>query len=430
MAGAAGLLTAAAHATERFPRPEFRTEHPLPTLTEPVPRILLFDKLDVAVLAVALGLAAYLVLRRRSRRSLVLLMLFSLLYFGFWRGGCVCPVGSVQNVALALFGDGYAIPLSAIAFFALPLVAALAFGRVFCAAVCPLGIVQDLVAVRPLQQPGWLDGALRVVPYAVLGVSVLLAALGAGFMVCRYDPFVGLFRLSASTAMLAGAAVLLAVGVVVARPYCRYLCPYGVLLGWFSRLSLVHATVTPGECLNCPLCERACPVNAIRRPTPERLPEPRGTAIRRLARLLVLLPVLGLAGAWAGARLHGWAAGAHPTVRLIRQMGIEHLDTTAPPTMESETFRGTGVSNRQLYDEAVRTQARFATGCTALGAFLGLALGAKLVSLSVFRSRTGHEPDRAWCLSCGRCFASCPVERKRREGGAVVRPGADRGSAG
>ena len=48
------------------------------------------------------------------------LSLFSLLYFGFYREGCVCAIGSVQNVALALFDSSYALPWVTLVFLATP----------------------------------------------------------------------------------------------------------------------------------------------------------------------------------------------------------------------------------------------------------------------------------------------------------------------
>ena len=70
-----------------------------------------FQYLDVAVLAASLGLASWLVYKQRSRKGLIALSISSLLYFGFWKKGCVCAIGSVQNVALALCDRGYAVPL-------------------------------------------------------------------------------------------------------------------------------------------------------------------------------------------------------------------------------------------------------------------------------------------------------------------------------
>ena len=135
--------------------------------------------------------------RRRSRRGLFLLGIVSLAWLGFWRKGCICPIGAIQNVTLALFDPTTPCPGRRPALFALPLLFTLFFGRTFCAAVCPLGAVQELVAVRPVNVPAWLDQALGLLAYVYLGAGVTFAATGTAFVICRYDPFVGFFRHSA-----------------------------------------------------------------------------------------------------------------------------------------------------------------------------------------------------------------------------------------
>jgi polyferredoxin len=62
--------------------------------------------------------------------------------------------------------------------------------------------------------------------------------------------------------LVVGGAVLV-LSTFIGRPYCRFLCPYGVLLGWLSRLSWSGVTITPDECVVCRLCEDACPFGAI-----------------------------------------------------------------------------------------------------------------------------------------------------------------------
>ena len=47
------------------------------------------------------------------------------------------------------------------------------------------------------------------------------------------------------------------------------------------------------------------------------------------------------------------------------------------------------------------------------GAWIGLVIGVKLIHLSIRRRRTEYEPDRANCVSCGRCFWYCPNEQVR-----------------
>jgi len=102
---------------ERFPPPDFESGHQLPTTTTPQARQNIYEILDVAVLSAALALSAYLILKKRNRQLIFLMMVFSLVYFGFFRKGCICPIGGIGNVALSAFDGNYAIPLIALGFF-------------------------------------------------------------------------------------------------------------------------------------------------------------------------------------------------------------------------------------------------------------------------------------------------------------------------
>ncbi len=274
LATALALCVQGAAAEERFPPPDFESGYEMPVMTRPAPRAVWREVTDVAVLAAALVAATVIALRLRSRRAMTVLSVFSLAYFGFYRMGCICPVGSVQHAALSLFDRSYAIPLTVAVIFALPLLFALLFGRVFCGGVCPLGAVQDLVLLRPVRLPRWLEGALGVLPYVYLGLAVMYALNGAGFVICAYDPFVSFFRLSGPWPMLALGGAFVATSVFVGRPYCRFLCPYGVLLRLCSRWAWRKVSITPDECVVCSLCEDACPFGAIHPPTPQGVDEP------------------------------------------------------------------------------------------------------------------------------------------------------------
>ena len=130
LAAAAGA-TIAAVAVERFPPPDFES-HKLPAMVRPLPPGDLRDYLHIGLLAAGLILATWLVLRRRSRRGVAILSVASLAYFGFYLAGCICPIGSIQNVAAGLADSTYALPWTVIATFALPVVFALLVGRVCC----------------------------------------------------------------------------------------------------------------------------------------------------------------------------------------------------------------------------------------------------------------------------------------------------------
>jgi len=358
-------------------------------------------------------LATYLILKRRSRRAVYALMIFALLYFGFWRHGCICPIGAIQNVTLTIFDSGYAIPITAGLFFVLPLVFTLFVGRTFCGAVCPLGAIQDAVLLHPVAVPRWLESGLRLGAYTYLGAAVLYAAIGSAFLICRYDPFIGFFRLTGNWNVLIIGAALLLIGLFIGRPYCRFLCPYGVLLRQMSRLSKWRVTITPDECIKCRLCEGACPFGAIREPTGD---WPRGEykiAKRRLALFLLLLPVLVAAGGWGGYALKERLARVHPKVRTAERVYLEETGRVEGTTNASKAFRATGRTSEELYQEATAIRGRFAFGGALLGGFLGLVVAGKLVALSVQRRRSDYEADRAGCFACGRCYQYCPKERER-----------------
>ena len=173
-----------AFGVERFPSPTFDSGYELPGMTVPEPGADLYEYLGVVALLAALGLASYLALKKRSRRGIFILVIFSLLYFGFWRKGCMCPVAATQNIAMALFLHSYIVPVTVIAFFTLPLIFTLFFGRTFCGAVCPLGVIQDVVIVRPIKVPSRLEHALGLLRYVYFGAAVLFAATGNAFIIC------------------------------------------------------------------------------------------------------------------------------------------------------------------------------------------------------------------------------------------------------
>jgi len=396
--------------TQRFPKPEFESGYTQPVTSMPAPRDGLFAYLDVIVLIASLSLITWFILKKRSRTGVVAISLFSILYFGFFREGCVCSVGSVQNVVLALFNPGYHIPLSALAFFVIPLVYTLFFGRTFCAGVCPLGAIQDVFLLRPVSLKKWLQKVLGLIPYIYLGLSILYAATATDFIICRYDPFVGIFRFNATFFMFAIGAAFLLISIIIARPYCRFLCPYGVILNLVSRVSKNHLTITPASCIQCKLCDNSCPLDAINKPVEVKQMEDKRSATRRFILLSLIVPALMIIGGWTVSNFHENLAMVNTKVRLADEM--LHFDPqTMKESLEIEGFRTSGQSVDELYLEAADIMKQFYYGSWILGAFIGLVFGLALAGLSTYRYREDYTPDKGDCVSCARCLKYCPVEK-------------------
>ena len=397
-------------AIERFPKPDFESGYETPLTITPDPRSEALAILDVFVLIAALAVTSWLVLKKRSRRGVFWMSIFSIAYFGFFRKGCVCAVGSVQYVVLALFNPEYSIPITVILFFAIPIIFTLFYGRTFCAGVCPLGAIQDIFLFKPIGLKPWFLKVLGLIPFLYLGLSVLYAATATDFVICRYDPFVGIFRLDATFMMFALGGVLLLIGVFVARPYCRVLCPYGVIRNLVSLVSKKNITITPSACIQCKLCEDSCPFDAIEKPVPAKEREDSKTAVSRMIRLAIIIPLLLLAGGFVGSQFHENLARVNPTVQLAQE--IINFDESQPESFEVTAFRSAGRSTEDLYKEAAIIVHRFYIGGWIFGGFIGLTFGLTLASLSIFRYREDYEPNKGTCLSCARCVDYCPVKEE------------------
>lgn len=402
---------------QRFPPPEFESGHQLPLTTTPAARGVAWEYIDVLVLAAALGFAVYLIYKKRSRKGLIGLSLFSLGYFGFWRNGCVCAIGSFQNVALSLFGSGYAVPVGVVLFFALPLMTALFAGRAFCSGVCPHGALQDLVHLKTVKVPVWLEQSLGILPFIYLGAAVLFAATGSAFLVCQYDPFVPIFRMNGRSLMVFAGAGLLLLGVFVGRPYCRFLCPYGALLKLGAIVAKLRVRVTPNVCTQCRLCEASCPFGAMREPVGAK-PEPGALAKdrRRLAWALLALPLLISVGVWLGGRFSGPASHLHPAVDLASDYLRDRNQTVPSGPLSPDQLALERARNepREVILKAVEIRNQFHTGGLIFGGWVGLVIGVKLISLALRRKRADYEPERGDCFACARCFEYCPNELARR----------------
>lgn len=400
------VLPLAAAASSRYPAPQFDSGHTVPQAIHPPFTAYVPPWADVLLLALALAASVWLIRKVRSRRWILAFSVLCLVWFGFIRHGCVCPVGAVQNVAVAAWHGG-GLPWAVAAIFALPLLTALLFGRIFCAAVCPLGALQDLFIVKPQRLPRVADAVLRLVPLAVLAFGIVYAINGAGYLICRTDPFVGLFRRSAPLPMLLTGMAVLLLGLVIARPYCRYFCPYGVLLEMCSRLAWKPVDITPQTCINCRLCLGTCPVDAISTPRAAPNDTVRGKQFKRFVTILAFTPLLLAGGAAAGWFSGASVAHAHPHVALL-----DRMEKATPETEdlypEIEAFKRTGIALEQAGARAAQTVRAFQQGCAAAGFFIGLVIALRLLGLTRLQRRPLHTADRIRCIACGRCFAACP----------------------
>lgn len=402
-------------AQNRFPKPDFESGYQYPDLQYAVPNETVWVIIDLLLLVVLMGIVTWALYKKHTRGPIFWVSLISVGYFGFFREGCVCSIGSIQNIALALVDDSYHLPLTVLLFFLLPILFAFLFGRVFCAGVCPFGALQELVNVKNYRISEAITATLKVIPWLYLIFAVLYAVTRSQFIICQFDPFIGIFRLGGDMGLILFGALLLVMSIFTGRPFCRFLCPYGALLSLFSSVSIWKIKLTRKSCINCELCHNSCPVDAIRPPYANKLKESRSAGVRRLLGYFVVLPIMIVAGALLMRIASPNLSRAHKDVRLYDQVIQHEAQPEEELSLELEAFYGQGRSVEEitaLY-EAKLVEYRFWS--TIAGALIGLVIGLALIRLSVKRSRKQYEINHANCVACGQCFSYCPQNKQMIE---------------
>lgn len=398
-------------AQNRFPKPDFESGYQYPELHYALPSETLWVILDIFLLIALMGIVTWAVFRNRTRKPILLVSVISVAYFGFFRSGCVCSIGSIQNISLALVDPGYQLPLSVLLFFLLPIVFAFFFGRVFCAGVCPFGALQELVNVKNYRISRAVTTTLEVIPWLYLIFAVFYAVTRSSFIICRFDPFIGIFRLGGDIGLLLFGALLLVMSVFTGRPFCRFLCPYGALLSLFSSVSIWKIRLTGKECINCELCHNACPVDAIKPPYSNKVKESRQQGVRRLVIYFLILPLMTVAGAVLLRTASADLSRANKDVHLYDLVMQQEADPQDELSLELEAFYGQGRTLDDLTEKYQKVQADFTFYATIAGALIGLVLGLTLINLSVKRTRKQYRIDPAACVACGKCFSYCPQNK-------------------
>lgn len=146
----------------------------------------------------------------------------------------------------------------------------------FCSWVCPIGLLSEGAAKlnaklfrRPPIVPHTLDVLLRTSKYLIAGFFIyqifykMPARSIEQFINSPYNQFADIKMLKFFTDMSTTAFIVLLVltglSILIRNFWCRYLCPYGALLGIIGFLSQGKIHREPNACIGCGRCESVCP---------------------------------------------------------------------------------------------------------------------------------------------------------------------------
>jgi len=221
------------------------------------------------VLWIVVIVTATILIRRHKVTSKVRLafivggvLAFGLVYGLLTRGGLnPNPVFSVRNLlVIVLVKHQLLIPV--VAMLVILLLMVWVSNKSICGWGCQLGLLQDLlhrVNLPKWKPPFWLSNTVRVIAFVALVVGLAVAGLD---WIGIIDPF-KLFQFNFTLAIGLFSAVILVASLFIYRPWCHFLCPFG-LLGWLvEQVSLFRPRINREACKECKLCVKACPTNAM-----------------------------------------------------------------------------------------------------------------------------------------------------------------------
>jgi polyferredoxin len=187
------------------------------------------------------------------------------------------PIGALMSLKLWITtGIFDRIHPAGLVIFIGALLLSLLLKKSFCGWICPVGALSEAVwklgrkmLRRDFSMPLFLDYPLRAVKYIIMAFFIYIvivkmpASAIAGFLESDYYKVADVKMLYFFTQMTTITAVVLSalfsLSLFFPNFWCRYLCPYGALLGLLSICSLVKIVRRDAACIHCGKCAKHCP---------------------------------------------------------------------------------------------------------------------------------------------------------------------------
>lgn len=187
------------------------------------------------------------------------------------------PIGALMSFKLWITRGVFdPVHPAALVIFVSALVMSVTLKKSFCGWICPVGAFSEAtfnlgrrLFGRNFKIPGYLDYPLRTVKYILMGFFVYVAFIGMPasavlvFLNTPYWKIADVKMLEFFTKMTYTTAVVLlalfVLSLLFKNFWCRYLCPYGALLGILSLLSPLKITRNDDACIHCRRCTEGCP---------------------------------------------------------------------------------------------------------------------------------------------------------------------------
>ena len=205
----------------------------------------------------------------RKFRNIFLLISLIVLGFSELHHACPCMLSSFQNTLLWFYGND--VSWSKMLWFLGLIPITYIFGQVWCGWVCHLGGLQEFLylpgKVKILKSEK-AQRILKLIRIALFAALIIQLFVTSKLFFCKIDPFKTVFDLGflgnhyiITRWILLG--LLLISSLFTYRPFCKAICPVGLMLGLVSKIPGASILGIKNKCVGCNSCNKACEMDAI-----------------------------------------------------------------------------------------------------------------------------------------------------------------------
>lgn len=239
----------------------------------------------------------------RKLRIGISVLFLGLITFFFLDFADILPIGFHRLAHLQLVPALLSVSIGILLFL---IVLTLLFGRAYCSTICPMGILQDVIAriskwKEKKKKRYRYSPAKNILRWSVVGLTVIIYLLGGTFILGLLDPYSAYGRIAVhifkpiymvgnnllesifskfdnytfyrvDTSIIDQTSLLIAavtLGIIIflawkhGRTWCNTICPVGTILGALSRFSLFKIRIDDSKCNGCGLCATKCKAACI-----------------------------------------------------------------------------------------------------------------------------------------------------------------------
>jgi len=203
-------------------------------------------------------------------RFYITALLFSVLVCGFLLGKSPNPMESLVK-GIKTIGGFYPYSFNDIAILILLAACSIIGNKIICGWTCPFGALQELLfifssKIKKYSLPFYITNSIRIlIFFTALLVLFGLIGNGVGLMLYHkinpFNIFVPYFK---PILILFSILFFLVLSLFFYRPFCQFVCPFGLLSWILESISIFRVRVNPKKCIKCKICYKSCPTGAIK----------------------------------------------------------------------------------------------------------------------------------------------------------------------